>query len=155
LEEAFHAGDSSRCILVITQDPSIKTILMRHFEIFSLYYVGMLSLTSKPPNARELTPKKIIEYNDFQTIIKALGLTVGKIYSSVTELRYSKVLLVTNQDEQGKETLGLLLNFFHTCWPCLCQKINFLNCLCFPKAICLSDTGRIVYFLRTEKLKQW
>ncbi|KAG1061960.1 hypothetical protein G6F42_027539 [Rhizopus arrhizus] len=61
------------------------------------------------------------------TNIKAiLGLKHGKTYTDVSELRYGKLMLMTDQDHDGSHIKGLLINFIDSMFPSLLDIPGFL-----------------------------
>lgn len=51
------------------------------------------------------------------------GLKFGKKYESVKELRYGRLMIMTDQDQDGSHIKGLLINFIHHFWPSLLKVI--------------------------------
>ena len=59
---------------------------------------------------------------EITNIVKILGLHYTKKYSDTTELRslrYGKLLIMTDQDQDGSHIKGLVINFLHHNWPAL------------------------------------
>ncbi|KAF6031210.1 TOP2A [Bugula neritina] len=79
-------------------------------------------------NVREASHKQIMDNAEINNIIKILGLQYKLKYvdyDDVRKLRYGKVMIMTDQDQDGSHIKGLLINFIHTNWPNL-LKHNFL-----------------------------
>ena len=68
--------------------------------------------------------KKIPDNAEINCIKKALGLESGKTYKNTNDLRYGKILCLTDQDEDGTHIKGLLFNLFKTLWPSLYKHIR-------------------------------
>ena len=64
------------------------------------------------------------------------------------------MLIVCNQDQEGIETTGLILNFFHHFWPELSRIVGFLKLLHIPELKCERD-GYTRYFLNKGEFKSW
>ena len=78
-------------------------------------------------NVRDIkNVKKLQENDEINYIKKIIGLQAGKEYSSITELRYGRVMVLTDQDEDGSHIKGLLFNLFQTLWPSLFSRPGFL-----------------------------
>jgi DNA topoisomerase-2 len=56
------------------------------------------------------------EFNDLK---KILGLQQDKVYTSLSELRYGRLMIMTDADADGSHIKGLILNMIHFFWPSL------------------------------------
>jgi len=63
---------------------------------------------------------------EIQNICRILGLKIGKKYESTKELRYGRLIIMTDQDTDGFHIKGLILNFIHYFWPSLLKLNNFI-----------------------------
>lgn len=62
--------------------------------------------------------------------MKILGLKFGMEYGTPEErarLRYGKLMLMTDQDNDGHHIKGLIINLFHHFWPSLIENDGFLT----------------------------
>ena len=93
-------------------------------------YYGVYPLKGKLLNVREASPKQIKENQEISDLVKIIGLEYGKKYESVEDigknLRYGKVMIMTDQDQDGSHIKGLVINFIHHNWPSL-LKLPFLE----------------------------
>ena len=64
-------------------------------------------------------------------IKRILGLQHGRTYTDIKQLRYGRVMIMTDQDVDGSHIKGLLINMFHAEWPEL-LRMGFLCCLMTP-----------------------
>ena len=67
---------------------------------------------------------------EIQNLIKIIGLKVGKKYedeSDLNDLRYGKLMIMTDQDHDGSHIKGLLINFIHHFWPSLMRNNGFMR----------------------------
>ncbi len=65
-----------------------------------------------------------MENAEVNNIVKILGLQYKKKYTKVDDLkslRYGRIMIMTDQDQDGSHIKGLLINFFHSNWPDLLQ----------------------------------
>ena len=59
---------------------------------------------------------------EIKNMIKILGLQYGKKYTVEAELntlRYGRLMVMANQDQDGSHIKGLVINFIHHNWPAL------------------------------------
>lgn len=69
---------------------------------------GTLPLKGKIPNVSELKASEILENDEIKNIIIALGLTPGVKVNSIKDLRYGKIVILTDQDCLGKDTMVMM-----------------------------------------------
>ena len=66
---------------------------------------------------------------EITNVIKILGLQYSKKYvdpSELKSLRYGKLMVMADQDQDGSHIKGLVINFIHHNWPNLI-KHNFVE----------------------------
>lgn len=157
LEDANFAGGkkSNLCTLILTEGDSAKSTAMSGLDIVGRDTYGVFPLKGKLLNVRDIkNVKKIYENEEIKNIIKILGLEIGKKYNNSSELRYGKVLCLTDQDEDGSHIKGLLFNLFNTLWPELFLFDGFNNSMLTPiiKVTC----GKKVHsFYSVSDFKLW
>lgn len=105
--------DRSKCILFLGEgDSAISGIV----EARNPDLHGGLPLTGKVLNVFGESNKTIIENVALAKIMTAIGLVPGQRVNRHS-LRYGKVYITTDADEDGKNIAALLINFFFTLWP--------------------------------------
>ncbi|KAM8728948.1 DNA topoisomerase 2-alpha isoform 1-T1 [Acanthopagrus schlegelii] len=142
LDDANDAGgkNSIACTLILTEGDSAKTLAVSGLGVVGRDRYGVFPLRGKMLNVREASLKQIMENAEINNIIKILGLQYKKNYSdpeSLKSLRYGKIMIMTDQDQDGSHIKGLLINFIHHNWPSLLRH-NFLEEFITPiiKASC-------------------
>jgi len=87
-------------------------------------------------NVRGENMKKISENKEIAEIKKILGLESGKVYNSIEDvyknLRYGKVLFMTDQDLDGSHIKGLGINLFQSEWASLTEIPGFIGFMNTP-----------------------
>jgi len=131
LEDANEAGtkNSSGCTLILTEGDSAKTLAVAGLGVIGRDYYGVYPLKGKLLNVREASHKQILENKEINDLVKICGLQYKKKYESLDDLkslRYGKVMIMTDQDQDGSHIKGLLINFIHYNWPTL-MKLPFLE----------------------------
>lgn len=120
------------CTLILTEGDSAFTLAIAGISVVGHEKFGAYPLKGKMLNVREAPMKKILENKEVQDVMKILGLTVGKKYNSVKELRYSKIMAMADQDLDGFHIKGLIINMIHYFWPGLLKNHNFITTLATP-----------------------
>lgn len=135
LEDANWAGTkkSNQCTLILTEGDSAKSTAMSGLEIIGRDKYGVFPLKGKPINVKdENNLKKLLQNEEIANIKKIIGLETGKEYKEIDELRYGKILILTDQDEDGSHIKGLIFTLFETLWPSLYKMSGFLNSMLTP-----------------------
>ena len=105
--------DRSKCILFLTEGDSasggIKNAKQPRFGIFPL--------RGKPINAYELSIKEVLENKEFKNILIITGLEIGVPVKSIDQLRFGKIVLMSDQDTDGFQIRGLGECLFYKFWP--------------------------------------
>ncbi|KAL8175960.1 UNVERIFIED_CONTAM: DNA topoisomerase 2-alpha [Gekko kuhli] len=124
LDDANDAGskNSANCTLILTEGDSAKTLAVSGLGIVGRDKYGVFPLRGKMLNVREASHKQIMENAEINNLIKIVGLQYKKNYDdpeSLKTLRYGKIMIMTDQDQDGSHIKGLLINFIHHNWPSL------------------------------------
>ena len=133
LEDALMAGTakSSECTLILTEGDSAATSAISGLKEVGREKWGVFPLRGKLLNVRDITIQKFNANEELTAIKKILGLEHGKVYKTISELRYGRVMVMADQDHDGSHIKGLLMNLFHAEWPGL-LKSGFLCTLLTP-----------------------
>jgi len=121
LEDANNAGtrNAEQCTIILTEGDSAKSLALAGIEVVGRDKYGVFPLRGKFLNVREASNKQIMENPEIQNLIKILGIQIGKKYDNLSNLRYGRVMIMTDQDHDGSHIKGLLINFIHHFWPSL------------------------------------
>jgi DNA topoisomerase II len=63
---------------------------------------------------------------EISALKQIIGLQHNKTYADAKSLRYGKVMIMTDQDQDGSHIKGLVMNFLHHFYPSLLQVPGFL-----------------------------
>ncbi|KAK3529180.1 hypothetical protein QTP70_019422 [Hemibagrus guttatus] len=158
LDDANDAGgkNSAGCTLILTEGDSAKTLAVTGLGVVGRDRYGIFPLRGKMLNVREASHKQIMENAEINNIIKILGLQYRKNYSdpeSLKTLRYGRLMIMTDQDQDGSHIKGLLINFIHHNWPSLLHH-NFLEEFITP-IIKASNKKQSLSFYSIPEFTEW
>uniref|UniRef100_A0A6C0JMP1 DNA topoisomerase (ATP-hydrolyzing) n=1 Tax=viral metagenome TaxID=1070528 RepID=A0A6C0JMP1_9ZZZZ len=130
--DANHSGtsDSKDCILILCEGLSAMSGIVSGLSSSDKNTIGIYPLKGKLLNVRGQQIKKISENKEISDLKKILGLETGKAYATLNDihknLRYGKVMFMTDQDLDGSHIKGLCINLFHSEWSTLTKIPGFL-----------------------------
>uniref|UniRef100_A0A4W4H7T1 DNA topoisomerase 2 n=1 Tax=Electrophorus electricus TaxID=8005 RepID=A0A4W4H7T1_ELEEL len=158
LDDANDAGgkNSGGCTLILTEGDSAKTLAVSGLSVVGRDRYGVFPLRGKILNVREASHKQIMDNAEINNIIKILGLQYRKNYSdpeSLKTLRYGRLMIMTDQDQDGSHIKGLLINFIHHNWPSLLHH-NFLEEFITP-IIKVSNKKQELSFYSIPEFTEW
>jgi len=133
LDDANFAGTakSEKCTLIITEGDSAKTLAVAGLSVVGRDLFGVFPLRGKCKNVRDASVKQLMANQEFNDLKKILGLQQDREYKSLCELRYGKLMIMTDADNDGSHIKGLILNMIHYFWPSL-LKLNFVVSMVTP-----------------------
>ena len=129
-------ANSKDCILILCEGLSALSGIVSGLSSDDRNTIGIYPLKGKLLNVRGEQLKKISENKEINEIKKILGLESGKEYNSIEEvhknLRYGKIMYMTDQDLDGSHIKGLCINMFHSEWASLTRIPGFLSFMNTP-----------------------
>src|SRR5210317_285861 len=133
LDDANHAGTkhSGKCTLIVTEGDSAKTLAVAGLSVVGRDQYGVFPLRGKCKNVRDVSVAQLTSNQEFNDLKKMLGLQQGKVYKDVSELRYGRLMIMTDADNDGSHIKGLILNMIHYFWPSLLD-LNFVVSMVTP-----------------------
>ncbi|KAM5212626.1 DNA topoisomerase 2-alpha [Hipposideros larvatus] len=158
LDDANDAGgrNSTDCTLILTEGDSAKTLAVSGLGVVGRDKYGVFPLRGKILNVREASLKQIMENAEINNIIKIVGLQYKKNYEdedSLKTLRYGKIMIMTDQDQDGSHIKGLLINFIHHNWPSLLRH-RFLEEFITP-IVKVSKNKQEISFYSLPEFEEW
>jgi DNA topoisomerase-2 len=155
LEDATWAGTpkSSECTLILTEGDSAASTAISGLKVVGRERYGVFPLKGKVLNVREASMEKKTDNEEFTRIKRILGLQHGRSYTDLKQLRYGRVMIMTDQDVDGSHIKGLLINMFHAEWPEL-LRMGFLCCLMTP-LLKATKGGKTLCFYSASDYEKW
>lgn len=134
LDDANRAGtkDSHMCTLILTEGDSAKTMAIAGLSEVGRDYFGVFPLRGKIMNVKDARTDKIGQNEEIANLKKILGLEQGKDYKDIGSLRYGRIMVMTDADDDGAHIRGLLFNVFQSLWPSLYKMDGFLLSMLTP-----------------------
>ncbi len=108
---------------------------------------AILPLRGKVLNVASATRDKITQNQEIQDIAQALGVGLGSRFDA-EDLRYEKIIIMTDADVDGAHIAALLITFFHEEMPDLIHTGRLY--LAQPPLFRLSASGKTVYAMDEE-----
>ena len=155
LEDANKAGtkESSKCSLILTEGDSAKAFAMAGMGVVGKDYFGVFPLKGKLLNVREASAKVLSANDEINYLKQIIGLKQNTDYSleeNFNQLRYGRVIILTDQDYDGSHIKGLVMNFFHVIWPELIKRENFITSLATPIVKLFKGNHSEIFYNITE-----
>jgi len=158
LNDAKLAGTnrSNECTLILTEGDSAKSLAVAGLQVVGRETYGAFPLRGKLLNVRDASLKTLSKNEELMNLCAILGLDFKKTYgrdsSGKDGLRYARVMLMCDQDNDGSHIKGLLINFFHTYWPELLMRRDppFLSSFVTPLIKASKGKATLSFFSKQE-----
>lgn len=158
LDDANKAGtkDSTECTLILTEGDSAKTMAIAGLSVIGRDKYGVFPLKGKILNVKDAATAKIGANDEITNLKKILGLEQGKEYKDLSSLRYGRIMVMSDQDDDGFHIRGLLFNVFQSLWPSLYKHDGFIISMMTPivKAV-NSNTKEVKAFYNLTDFERW
>jgi DNA gyrase/topoisomerase IV subunit B len=110
--DAAEKVDRANCHLMICEgDSAANSILSARTK-----YIGCYPLKGKPMNALAADKSEIMANKELTELMAIMGLQIGKPVVP-SEMRFGKIVMVTDADQDGSSISGLLFAMFRKFWP--------------------------------------
>ena len=155
LDDANWAGTSrsEKCTLILTEGDSAKTLAVAGLSVVGRDSYGVFPLRGKCKNVRDASVKQLMANQEFSDLKKILGLQQDKVYTSLSELRYGRLMIMTDADNDGSHIKGLILNMVEYFWPSL-LKLNFVVSMVTPIIKATKGT-QVRSFYTDSAFREW
>ena len=156
LEDALWAGTakSNECTLLLTEGDSAATFAKWGRSIVGPERYGIIPLKGKLLNIRDATISQLMNNEEINNLKQILGLKQDYEYTCTKELRYGRVMLLTDSDVDGAHIKSLFVNFIHTFWPSLIKmNPNFIQTLRTPIVKAIKNKKVIEFYTEQDYIK--
>ena len=149
LDDANKAGtaESNKCTLILTEGDSAKTTAVSGLSVVGRDYYGVFPLRGKLLNTREASYSQISKNEEIINIKKILGLQIDT--KSTKNLRYGKILIMTDADYDGFHIKALLINFIDSSWPNLLKEV-FIGSILTPIVKVSKGNEKLSFYTHKE-----
>jgi DNA topoisomerase-2 len=160
LTDANWAGTekSKDCTIIFCEGDSAKAGIISGLSSEDRNIIGVYPMKGKILNVRGENIKKISENKEIAEIKKILGLETGKQYKTIDDvhknLRYGKILFMTDQDTDGSHIKGLGVNLFQSEWPSLTEIPMFIGFMNTPILKARKGDKELMFYNEGE-YEQW
>ena len=156
LIDANHAGTikSKECTIIFCEGDSAKAGIVSGLSKDHRNYIGVYPMKGKLFNVRGETQNKINANKEIIEIKKILGLETNKKYDNIDNLRYGKILFMTDQDLDGSHIKGLGINLFQSLWHSLIKIDGFIGFMNTP-IIKATKGSNILDFYNEVNYETW
>lgn len=156
LDDANKAGtkESSKCTLILTEGDSAKAFAVSGLSEIGRDYYGVYPLKGKLLNVRNASQKQISGNKEIEELKKIIGLKQGTIYKNTNDLRYGKILILTDADIDGSHIKGLVINMIETFWPSLLNIKGFVTSMKTP-IIKATYKNKVKQFFTEQQYDLW
>ncbi|KAI8096341.1 DNA topoisomerase [Halteromyces radiatus] len=159
LDDANLAGvrpHNKHCTLILTEGDSAKALVLSGLSVVGRDKYGVFPLRGKLLNVRDASNKSIFDNTEITHIKAILGLQHGATYTSVDQLRYGKLMIMTDQDYDGSHIKGLVINFIDKMFPSLLDIPGFLLEFITPIIKCTHKrTKQQISFFTIPEFETW
>eukprot|EP00798_Chlamydomonas_sp_ICE-L_P005413 gene5413-biopygen4593 len=161
LDDAEWAGTakSEQCTLILTEGDSAKAMAVAGLAVVGRQLYGVYPLRGKVMNVCDAPSERISANEEISNIKKIMGFQSGRVYDSVKDLRYGRIMVMTDQDVDGSHIKGLVFNLFHQLWPSLLAMDGFMTSMLTPivkvKQHSSKQKQNVVSFYNISDFERW
>ena len=145
---------SAQCTIILCEGDSAKAGIVSGLSSEDRNSIGVYPMKGKILNVRGENTKKISENKEIAEIKKILGLESGRKYKDLEDahknLRYGKVLFMTDQDDDGSHIKGLGINMFECEWGSLLEIPGFIGFMNTPILKARKGNQELVFYNNGE-----
>ena len=140
---------SNDCTIIFCEGDSAKAGIVSGLSSEDRNIIGVYPMKGKLFNVRGEPIKKIAENKEIVEIKRILGLETGKSYNENNikkDLRYGRILFMTDQDLDGSHIKGLGINMFQSLWNDLSKIKGFIGFMNTPILKAKKGTMELLFY---------
>uniref|UniRef100_A0A1I7TBE0 DNA topoisomerase 2 n=1 Tax=Caenorhabditis tropicalis TaxID=1561998 RepID=A0A1I7TBE0_9PELO len=153
-EWAGISGKSDKCTLILTEGDSAKALALAGLEVLGREKYGVFPLKGKLINVSNLDEIRASKNEEISNLVRILGLNFNDPSPSHQSIRYGRLLILSDQDEDGSHIKGLVINFIHKFWPTLIHSGDFIQSFRTP-LLKAKKGDEIKSFFSMNEYKKW
>lgn len=147
--DAANKTDRKNCMLAVCEgDSAANAVLSARTEM-----IGCYPLKGKPINAMGATAKDLLANKEFVDLMLVTGLKIGQKVNSLSDLRFGKIVMMTDADADGTHIQGLLCAMMKKFWPEL-FSLGAIYAFNTPLVKVEVDKKEL-YFYRLDEFNKW
>lgn len=158
-ERATHLGKKGvECTLYVAEGDSAKQMIVAGFSVIGRERNGVFPLRGKLLNVHDASASTALKSAAVLDLLTVLDLDPSKTYDaiSVRKLPYRRVMVVTDQDNDGSHIFGLLLALFERFFPSLTRMTpHFIHRFVTPVIRVRMKSGPRRDFFSTSAYRAW
>ena len=159
-ESATTAGDPKRTApasLMLTEGDSAKAFAVAGLSVTGRAQYGVFPLRGKLKNVRGEKLTAILQTVEIANILKILGVDFSRGDPQTTkDLRYDRLIILTDQDVDGAHIGGLILNALWVLLPDLMRnEPHFVQRLATPLVRAVNRAGDTHEFMTEREFDEW
>jgi len=155
--DARHAGtrQAHKCTLYFVEGVSAMELAEVGLSVMGNDYVGAFALKGKVINANA-SLNSLQKNKEFVNICRAMGLELGKD-TPRSQLRYGRVVVLTDADPDGSHIKGLFIYMLRKFWPHLLKEHNFIDAMITPIVVATPSAQKKEkeYFYTLQRFEEW
>lgn len=151
-DDAIEKRDRHKCECYFTEGDSARNSIQSARG--KNQYIGSFSLRGKPMNVYDVETKDVIGNREFANILTVTGLQLGEKVTSVAQLRFGKLVVLSDQDLDGFHVTSLVLSFWAKYWPELFE-LGVVYRMNTPLYIATTTRGEVFEFFTEEEYNSW
>ena len=150
--DALESHRRDLCELYLTEGDSARKSI--HEARGKNPYIGSFALRGKPLNITDAETADILKNTEIKNILKVVGLKIGEPVKSVKELRFGKIVILSDQDLDGFHISSLLMNIFAYFWPEL-YELGVIYRMNTPLVIAEIKGKDDINFMTDDEYEHW
>jgi DNA gyrase/topoisomerase IV subunit B len=137
------------CMIFVSEgDSAAASILSARTSL-----IGCYPLRGKPLNAMAATNKELMDNKEFTELMMVTGLKIGEKVTSIDQLRFGKIVLCSDADQDGFHICGLVCAGLKKFWP---ELFTLGVVYRFQTPIMKTMIGKDEkYFYRLDEFESW